>query len=104
MYWARYDKQDEDDQVLGENDIIKNLNNNKRLTKSDIRNFYVRSQSEQQTQNQETKVSGCRFDKKISMTFHFYETTELGGSIFLNFPLGPSAITSFEKYDKSCFL
>ena len=44
---ARFDKQDEDDQVLDEIRIFKILNTNKSLTESDIDNNDLRPQLEQ---------------------------------------------------------
>ena len=49
---ARFDEEDEDDQVFDEFEMYFNLNNNQILTESDIDNFNIRSQSERQIQNQ----------------------------------------------------
>ena len=52
VFSARFDKQDEDNQVLDEMEIYKTLNNIRKLTESDIDTFDVRSELEQQVQNQ----------------------------------------------------
>ena len=89
---ARFDKQNEDDQVLGEIEIFINLNLNQNSTESVIDKIDGRSQAEQLIQNQETNISGWTFDKIISMTIYFYKTTKLGGSSYEKGPLGYSAI------------
>ena len=71
VFSARSDKQDEDNQVLDETELFKNLNNNHNLTASDFENIDVNSPLEHQIQQQEEKYSGWRFDKINSMTVHF---------------------------------
>ena len=73
------------------------LNFDKSLTESDIEKIDVRSQIQQQIQNQQTKDSGCRFDKLNSMTICFLKTTELNWSGFVKFPLGSLAILFNKK-------
>ena len=62
VFSARFDKQDEDDQVLDEIELYINLKYHKNSTQSDIDNNDVRSQlKKKQIENQETKDSGWRF-------------------------------------------
>ena len=63
MFSPRFDKQDEDDQVLDETELRIKLNLNQISTQTDIDNIDVRSQSEQQIPNQETKDSGWKLIK-----------------------------------------
>ena len=65
---ARFDKQDEDNQVLDETELFINLKTSHKLTESDNDNFDNKSPLEQQFQNQEMKSSGLKFDSKILMT------------------------------------
>ena len=55
---ARFDKQDEDNQVLDETELFINLNFNHNLTETDLDNIDVNSPLEQQIQQQEIKNSG----------------------------------------------
>ena len=73
---------------------------NKKLRESDIDNLDVRSQLEQQIQNQEADDSAWRFDKIISMTKYFYKTAELNGSNFARTPLRSSVILNIQNDDK----
>ena len=66
VFSTRFDKQDEDDQVLDEIEIWIILNFNRNLTESDIDEIDVRPQLEQQIWNQESKDSGWRFEKKFN--------------------------------------
>ena len=75
---ASFTEQYEDDQVSDRIELYINLKNNQNITKSDIDNNNARLQLEQQIQNQDSKASGCRFDKSNS-TLHSIETTELNG-------------------------
>ena len=79
LFSARFDKQNEDGQLLDETELFINLNINQKLTQTDINNIDVVSPLEHQKQ-QEMKDSGCRFDKINSMTIYFYKTNELNGS------------------------
>ena len=74
LFSARFDKQDEDNQVLDETELFINLNINHNLTQSDLDKIDIKSPLEHQIQQQEMKDSGCRFDKIISLTVYFYET------------------------------
>ena len=63
VFSARFDKQDEDYQVLDETELYINLNINDNLTETDINNITVVSPLEYQKQQQKMKESGWRFDK-----------------------------------------
>ena len=76
---ARFDKQDEDNQVLDESELFINLNINHNLTENDLDKIDVRSPLEHQIQLQEMKDSGWRFDKIISMIVYFYKIGEKNG-------------------------
>ena len=71
VFSARFDKQDENNQVLDETELFINLNINHNLTQTDLDNIIVVSSLEQQIQQQEMKDSGWRFDKVNSMTIYF---------------------------------
>ena len=79
VFSARFDKQDADNQVLGETELFLNLNNNHNLTEIGIDNIDIKSPLQHQIQQQEMIDSGWRFDKIISMTIYFYKTGELNG-------------------------
>ena len=68
VFSARFDKQNEDNQVLDETELFINLNINNNLTQTDLNNNNVVSSLEHQIQQQEMKDSGWRFDKINSMT------------------------------------
>ena len=55
VFSARFDKQDEEDQLLDETELFINLNNNHNLTQTDIDNIDVVSSLEHQIQQQEMK-------------------------------------------------
>ena len=63
VFSARFDKQDEDNQVIDEIELFIFLNINHNLTQSDIDNFDVVSPLEFQKQQKEMRDSGWRFDK-----------------------------------------
>ena len=104
VFLARFDKQNEDNQVLDETELFINLNNNHNLTQTDIANIDVVSSLDHQIQQQEMKDSGWRFDKINSMTIYFYETNEMNGSNYVKIPLRSNAILNVENNDKYCFL
>ena len=104
VFSARFDKQDEDGQLLDETELFINLNINHNLTQSDLDNIDVVSPLEQQKQQQEMKDSGWRFDKINSMTIYFYKTNELYGSNYVKNPLRSNAILNIENNDKYSFL
>ena len=104
VFSARFDKQKEDNQVLVETEIFINLNINHNLTETDINNIDVKSPLEHQTQQQEMKDSGWRFDKIYSLTIHVYKTCELNGSNYVKILLRSNAILNIENNDKHCFI
>ena len=104
VFSARFDKQDENNQVLDETELFINLNMNYNITQSDIDNIDIKSPLEHQIQQQEMKDSGWRFDKINSMTVYFYETTQMNGSNYVKIPLRTNAISNVENNDKYCFL
>ena len=85
VFSAKLDKQYEDDEVLEGIEIYVNLKSNQKLKESHFDEIDVRSQLEQQTQNQQSKDSGWRFDKTNSMTLHYNKNTESNGSSYENF-------------------
>ena len=103
MFLARFDEQDEDDQVLEENDLYNNSKIYKTLVKSDIDDLEFKSPLEQQIQKRKLKGDGWRFDKTTSMKIFSCRTTELDSSINKNFPKRSSIILYFENNDKYCF-
>ena len=68
VFSARFDKQDENFELLDETEIFINLNINHNLTQSDLDKINIISPLEFQIQKQEMKDSGWRFDKINSMT------------------------------------
>ena len=104
VFWARFDKQNEDNQILDETELFININNNHNLTQTDIANIDIVSSLDHRIQQQEMKDSGWRFDKINSMTIYFYETTELNGSNYVKIPLRSNAMLNVENNDKYCFL
>ena len=104
VFSARFDKQDEDGQLLEETEFFINLNINHNLTATDINNINILTALEYQKQQQEMKDSGWRFDKINSMTIYFYKTNELNGSNYVKIPLRSNAILNIENNDKYCFL
>ena len=104
VFSARFDKQDEDGQILDETELFINLNINQNLTQSDIDNINITFPLERQIQQQEMKDSGWRFDKLYSMTIYFYKTNDLNGSNYVKIPLRSNAILNIENNDKYCFL
>ena len=104
FFSARFDKQDENNQVLDETDLFNNLNINHNLTQSDLDKIDAVSLLEHQIQQQEMKVSGWRFDNINSMIVYFYKTGELNGSNYVKVPLRSNALLNIENNDKYCFL
>ena len=72
IFSARFDKQNEDNQVIDETELLINLNIKHNLTQSDLDIIDVKSPLEIQIQQQEMKDSGWRFDKINSMILYFY--------------------------------
>ena len=104
VFSARFDKQDEDNQVLDEIELFINLNFNHNLTQTDIDNINSVSPLEHQKQQLEMRDSGWRFDKSNSITIYFYETGELNGSNYVKIPLRSNAILNIENNDRYCFI
>ena len=104
VFSAKFDKQDEDNQVLDETDLFINLNINHNLTQTDLDNIDVVPQLDYQILQQEMKDSGWRFDKINSMTIFFYQTGILNSSNYIKIPLRSNAILNVENNDKFCFL
>ena len=100
LFSASFYEINEEDQRSNEIELYINLNNNHNLIVSDIDNIDIRSQLEQQIQNQETKESGWIFDKINSMKISFYKTTELNGYSYVKIPLRSSAILNIQNNDK----
>ena len=74
---ARFDKQDEDNQVLDETELFKSLNFNHNLIESDLDRIDIKSPLEHQKQQQEMKGFGWRFDKINSIKVYFQKTAEI---------------------------
>ena len=104
VFSARFDKQNEDGQLIDETELFINLNINRNLTQTDIDNIDVVSPLDHQIQQQELKDSGWRFDKFNSMTIYSYKTTEMDGSNYIKIPLRSNATLNVENNDKYCFL
>ena len=73
VFSARFDKQDENDQVLDETELFSNLKINHKLTESDLDKNDIKSPLEHQIQKQELKDSGWRFDEINSITKCFHK-------------------------------
>ena len=104
VFSVRFEKQNEDGQLLDETEFFINLNINQNLTQSDIDNINITFPQERQIQQQEMRDSGWRFDKLYSMTIYFYKTNEMNGSNYIKVPLRTNAILNVENNDKYCFL
>ena len=104
VFSARFDKQNEDNQVLDETEKINSLNINDNLTESDYDKNDIKSPLEHQIQQQEMKDSGWGFDNINSMTVYFYKTGELNGSNYIKTPLRSNAILNIEINERYCFL
>ena len=80
VFSARFDKQDEDNEVLDETELFIKLNINHNLTETEFdNNNDFKASLEHQIQQQEMKDSGRRFDKINSMIIYFYKTGEING-------------------------
>ena len=100
MFSARFDKLNEDDQVLDEIELYIILNFFRNLTEHVFDNNNIRSQLDHQYQNHELKFSGWIFDEINSMTKYFFKTTEMNESIYVKIPLRPSPIINNENVFK----
>ena len=97
VFLARFDKQDEDNQLLDETNLFINLKTNQNLTESDLKIIKIRWDLERQIQLQEMKDSGWTFDKVISLTIYFYKTQELNGSNYVKLPLRSNALLNIQN-------
>ena len=104
VFSARFDKQDEDNQVLDETELLLNLIISHILTESDLDNIDVKSPMEHKIQLQEMRDSWWRFDKINSKTVYFHKTGEMNGGSYVKIPLRSNVILNFENDDKYCFL
>ena len=104
IFAARFDEQDEDNQVLDGTKYFINLIINHNLTESHLDKIDVISPLQHQIQQQEMIDSGWRFDKINSMTIYFYKTGELNGLSYVKTPLRANAILNIENKHKYCFL
>ena len=104
VFSARFDKQNEGNQVLDETELFINVNMNHNLTQSDLDNIDIKSPLEHQIQQQEMKDSGCQFDEINSMTIYFYKTGEMNSSNYVKFLLRSNGILNIENNDKYCFI
>ena len=102
-FLTRFDKQDEDEELLDEIELFINLKMNYILTENDLKKINVKFDLENQIQQQELKDSGWRFDKIISMTIYFYKTQELNGTSYVEIPIRSNAILNIQNDDKYCF-
>ena len=99
---ARFDKQDEDNQLLDETALFINLNFNQISTESDMDKIDIKSPLANQIQQQELKHFGWTFEEFNSMTKYFYKTTELNGSSYVKSLLRSLAILNAEKNEEYC--
>ena len=103
-FLARFDKQNEDGELLKEKELFINLRINHKLTDSDLKKINVQWDLDRQIQQQELKDSGWNFDKIISLTIYFYKTQELNGTSYVNIPIRSNAILNIQNDDKYCFI
>ena len=75
VFSARFDKQDEDGQLLDDIELINILSVNRNSTQND--NPSLRIQLEHQLKFQELNDSGWRFDETLSMTKYCFKIIEL---------------------------
>ena len=99
-FFARFDKPDEDNQLLHETELSINLNVNHNLTETDHDNTDSKSPLDHQIQQQEMKDSGGQFDKNNSVTIYFYQTCIMNGRSYVKIPLRSNAILNFENNDE----
>ena len=100
VFSARFDKQDEDNQLLDETDLFINLNIHHNLTEKDLQKIYNKSSLKHHIKQQEMKDCGWIFDKIISTTIHFYENREINGKSYVKIPLRSNTILNNENNDK----
>ena len=104
VFSTRFDKEDEDNQVLDETELFININIIHNLIETDIDKTDVRSPIHYQIQQQEMKDSRCRFDEVNSMIVYSYKTGELDDSNYVKNPLRSNSILSIGNIDKHCSL
>ena len=104
VFSARFDKQDEDNQVLDQTELFIDLNINHNLKENDLDKIDIKSPIEHQIQAQEMKDSGWRLDKINSMEVYFCKTGEMIGRSYVKIPLRSSAISNIKNDDKYCFI
>ena len=97
VFSARFDEQNEENQVLDETELIIILKIDHNLTQTGIDKIDVRSPIGNQIQQQEMKDSVWRFDKINSITVYFYKTGEFNGSSYVKITLRSNAILNNEK-------
>ena len=85
VFSARFDEQDEYNQVLDETEIYINLIINHNITESDLDNIEIKPPLEDQSQAQEMKDSGWRFDRTNSITVYLYKNGGMYGRSYVNF-------------------
>ena len=73
------------------------------LTENELKDIDVKSQLEHLIQIQETKESGCIFDKISSMDSRFYKTGELNGSNYVKTPLRTNQMSIIKNDVEYCF-
>ena len=100
VFWARFDKQDGNGQLLDETELFNNLNINHNLTESDLDKIDIKSPLEHQIQQQEMKDNRWRFDEINSMTVYSCKTGITNGSNYIKTPLRPNSILNFENSDE----
>ena len=104
VFSAKFDKQNEDNQLVDETELVITLNINHKLTETDIKNTDVKSPLEHQIKQQEMKDSGWRFDKINSMIIYFLKNCKLNGLSYVKIPLRSNAMLNFENNDNDCFI
>ena len=104
VFSASFDKQNEDVEVIDDIELYIISNIKQKLTESDIDKIDVRSQLEQQIQNQESEDSGWRVDKNNSLTKSFCQTTQLNGSNYVKLAMRSSVILNTGNVVKYCCL
>ena len=104
VFSAKFDKQDEDNQVSDKTELFINFNISHNLTESDLDKIDIKSPLEHQLQQQEMKDSGWRFGKIIYLTVYFYKTVEMNGLSYVKSSLRISDISNNEYNDEFCFL
>ena len=103
VFSAKFDKQDEYNQLLDERKLFNISIINHNITETDIDKSDIKSSLEHQIQIQEKKDSGWRFDKTTSMVIDFYKTGELKESIYEKLPVRSCALKNIENNVRKCF-